>query len=336
MRRALTRAALLLLAAAGPAGADGKPADLTILPSTFPMVPDLRSGIEPQQPAPQYTPTKPDADLAFGAFQRGYFATALTEAMERLKTNPKDAAAMALVAEIYSQGLAVRRDLAEAAKWNRLASDLGNREATFAYGLALLRGNGVPKDRDKAKALFETAAASGHAGAMYNLGVMAIEGDGTMRHFGVAAAWFRHAMEAGDVDAIVSLADLFKGGVGVATDPAQAAALYKRAADDRHVGAQVEYAIMLFNGEGVAKDEAEAAKYFLKAAYSGNPIAEDRLARLYAAGRGIGRDAVEAARWHVLAQAAGVTDPWLDGELATLTAADRLRVEDMVRKQIGR
>ncbi len=341
MSPVLRRAALLLLAtvplavslsAAAPLPRDNRPTDLTTLPSPFPSVPALRTGIDPQE---QVQPTRPDADLAFGAFQRGYFATAMSEAMKRLKTNPKDGAAMALVAEIYAQGLAVRRDPGEAARWNRLGSELGNREATFAYGLALLEGDGIAKDRDGAKVQLEKAADEGHAGALYNLGVMALEGDGTTRHFGVAAAYFRRAMEAGDVDAVAALAALFKGGTGVAPDMPQAAALYRQAADAGHVGAQVEYAIMRFNGEGVARDEADAAKYFLKAAYLGNPIAEDRLARLYAAGRGVDRDPVEAARWHVLAQAAGIKDPWLDDQLASLTDADKLRVEEIVRKQLG-
>ena len=71
------------------------------------------------------------------------------------------------------------QDEAEAARWYRLASGLGDREAAFALGMLLLNGApGIDKDRAGAKAQFEIAAAKGQAGALYNLGVMAIEGDG--------------------------------------------------------------------------------------------------------------------------------------------------------------
>lgn len=273
----------------------------------------------------------PTLDLAFGAFQRGYFSTALKEATARIAKDPRDGAAMALVAEIYAQGLAVKRDLAEAARWNRLASEQGNREASFSYGMALLKGDGVAKDRAAAKTFLEKAATGNHPGALYNLGVMAVEA----RDFGTAAGYFQRAADAGDIDALEALSALYRQGRGVAQDTGKAVDLLKQAADSRDAGAQVQYAIMLFNGEGVARDETAAARYFLKAAAVGNPIAENRLARLYAAGRGIGKNVVEAARWHILARAAGVKDTWLDGMLALLTPAERSRVEDMLRRDLA-
>ncbi len=258
----------------------------------------------------------PAADLAFGAFQRGYFATALAEATTEAGKNPEDGSAMALIGEIYNQGLAVRTDPVEADRWFKLASERGNREGSFAYGLALLRGTGVAKDLAAAKPYLEKAAAQGHPGALYNLGVLALETDVKTRDYGGAAALFQHAADAGDIDALYALANLYKSGEGVSRDLAHAAELFKTAADERHPGAQIEYGIMAFNGEGLPKDEAVAAHYFQLAAYEGNPVAANRLARLYAAGRGVAKNSVEAAHWHLLARAAGVPDPWLDTVLA--------------------
>lgn len=280
-----------------------------------------------QTPSGLVTPTP---DLAFGAFQRGYFATALKEAMTRVDKDRHDGAALALIGEIYAQGLAVRRDPAEAARWYRLAAEQGNREAAFAYGMALLKGEGVPKDHDAAKAMLEQAAAGEHPGALYNLGVMAVE----EQDFAKAAGYFQRAADAGDVDALEALSALYRQGRGVVKDLAKALDFLKRAADERDASAEVQYGIILFNGEGVLKDETGAARYFLKAAAVGNPIAENRLARLYAAGRGIGKDAVEAARWHILARAAGVKDVWLDGVLSSLTVPERTRVEELLRRQL--
>ncbi len=312
--------ATLVQSLAGPARAN-----LGFLPSpTSPGAIDARPGTD-----------IPAADLAFGAFQRGYFATALAEATTEAGENPADGSAMALIGEIYSQGLAVRTDPVEADRWFKLASERGNREGSFAYGLALLRGTGVAKDLPAAKPYLERAAAQGHPGALYNLGVLALETDVKTRDYGGAAALFQHAADAGDIDALYALANLYKSGEGVARDLGRAAELFKKAADERHPGAQIEYGIMAFNGEGLPKDEAAAAHYFQLAAFEGNPVAANRLARLYAAGRGVAKNSVEAAHWHLLARAAGVPDPWLDTILAGLTGAEKTQVEVELRRSLA-
>ena len=77
--------------------------------------------------APPLPPPKPSAeaakpaadaakvDLAYGAFQRGFYLTALAEATKRAEQN--DRAAMTLIGQIYAQGLGVGRNDAEAVKW---------------------------------------------------------------------------------------------------------------------------------------------------------------------------------------------------------------------------
>ena len=101
----------------------------------------------------------------------------------------------------------------------------------------------------------------------------------------------------------------------------------KRAADGGLTAAQVDYAVMLFKGRGVAKDEAAAAGLFSQAAQKGNPIAQNRFARLLAHGIGVKQDLRAAAQWHLLARAAGVSDFWLDLQLAKLSEAERLAAE---------
>src|ERR1700744_755533 len=95
------------------------------------------------------------ADMALGAYQRGNYLYALLEAERRLDANPKDAAAMTLIGEIYRDGAAVTRDDREASRWYRLASDLGDPQAAYQLGVLLLQGaKGVPQDRAGAKAEF--------------------------------------------------------------------------------------------------------------------------------------------------------------------------------------
>lgn len=276
-------------------------------------------------------PGDPPGDIAFGAYQRGYYITALREAQKRLDANPRDAAAMTLIGEIYHDGLALKRDDEEAARWWRLASGFGNPQGAYEYGVALLSGTGLKADKAAAKAEFVKAAEQGHLGALYNLGVLALEGDDP--DFAAAADYFRRAAEAGDGNSAYSYGVLLREGKGVALDTDAAANWLKRAADEGIIAGQVEYAIMLFNGVGVTKDEAGAAKIFRLAASRRNPIAQNRLAHLYLTGRGVPKDIVRAALWNGLAKAAGLKDEKLDAATANLTREQADEVNQLARKE---
>ncbi len=280
----------------------------------------------------------PDApDLAFGAYQRGYYQTAMQEAMKRVDADKRDAAAMTLIGELQSQGLGVPQNLVEGVRWYRLAADLGDRNAQFELGLALLTGKGAAKDVPAATALFEKAAAQDHPGAWYNLGVIALEGNGVASDFVKAAQDFRHSAELGYADAEYSLGLLYREGRGVDKDTRQAAYWLLRAAEGDYLPAQVEYGIMLFNGsEGIPANEAGGARWLLRAAHRGNPVAENRVARLLFAGRGLSEDRVEAMKWHILATSAGLRDAWLDTESEKLTPAERQKVQQALRAYLGK
>src|SRR6266702_5749616 len=71
-------------------------------------------------------------DMAFGAFQRGFFQTAFQEAMKRVDVDKHDAPAMTLVAELQLQGLGVKQNVPEAMRWYRLAADEDDSNALFA------------------------------------------------------------------------------------------------------------------------------------------------------------------------------------------------------------
>src|SRR3974390_766919 len=71
---------------------------------------------EKTAPAP---PAGPPPDMAYGAFQRGYFITAFSLATDRV-TNDADPKAMTLLGELYAEGLGVPRDDRRAAEWYRL------------------------------------------------------------------------------------------------------------------------------------------------------------------------------------------------------------------------
>ena len=287
-------------------------------------------------PLPPRADGKPP-DYAFGAYQRGNFLFALKEAERRIDENPKDAAAMTLIGEIYHDGAAVSKSDLEASRWYRLASNLGDPQAAYELGVLLLEGaNGVPKDRAAAKQQFERAAAKNNAGALYNLGVMALDStNGRTPEFAAAAQYFLRSANAGDDNGAYSYGVMLREGKGVPQNIAEGAHWLKRAADGGIIAGQVEYAIMLFNGEGVPKDEAGAVKILRIAAAKGNPIAQNRLAHLYVVGRVVARDLAKAAAWNAFAKAGGLTDEGLDVATANLTADERSRFTKIVRSQIG-
>ena len=68
-------------------------------------------------------------DDAYGAFQRGYYLTALELALPRAEQG--DAAAQTLIAELYAKGLGVAQNDQRAAGWYQLASNGGERLAKF-------------------------------------------------------------------------------------------------------------------------------------------------------------------------------------------------------------
>ena len=67
------------------------------------------------RPSVEATRLAPEPDLAYGAYQRGLYLTAVREATSRLDRDPDDAAAMTLLAEIHNQGLGIRQDPQKAA-----------------------------------------------------------------------------------------------------------------------------------------------------------------------------------------------------------------------------
>src|SRR3954454_4829128 len=73
-----------------------------------------------------------EPDLAYGAYQRGLYLTALREATARLARDPEDAAAMTLLGELHNQGLGAQQDPAKAAEWYRLAAKRGDARALAA------------------------------------------------------------------------------------------------------------------------------------------------------------------------------------------------------------
>src|SRR5262245_16624839 len=102
----------------------------------------------PPTPAPNAVPNsdRPNVDVAYGLFQRGFYLTAFSEATKRAQQN--DPAAMTLLGELYAQGLGVGRDDSKAAQWYKMAAAKGDRDAIFALAMFSFQGRAGPRSEE--------------------------------------------------------------------------------------------------------------------------------------------------------------------------------------------
>jgi len=296
----------------------------------------------PSAPAPVPAPPPPAAsagsptsagrepDMAFGAFQRGYYITAFSLATQRAgdKHDPKS---MTLLGELYANGLGVPQDDKKAEEWYKLAAARGDANAMFALGMFRMQGRGGPRDRVESAKWLAAAAKLGHPIAAYDLALLYIEGELFPRDFGRAAQLLSVAAQAGNPQAEYALGTLYKEGRGVPKDMHEAVRLFGLAALGDETDAEVEYGIDLFNGDGIARNQPMAAALFRKAALMGNPVAQDRLAIVLANGFGVKADPVEAAKWHLISKAAGETDLTLDDFVGKLDPKSRAAAEQAAK-----
>ncbi|MEE8516123.1 MAG: tetratricopeptide repeat protein [Alphaproteobacteria bacterium] len=107
------------------------------------------------------------ADAAFAEGLRAYDAGDYTGAFNRWRplAESGDAEAETALAELYFQGLGVRRDAAEAARWYRRAAERGHGVAQMNLGDMLARGQGIKRDPVRAYFWLELAARQGKAWA---------------------------------------------------------------------------------------------------------------------------------------------------------------------------
>ncbi len=296
--------------------------------------PELKGPIaEGTDKAPETAPIQKDRkpDLAYGAFQRGYYLTALKLALPRAEAG--DPAAQTLIAEIYWNGLGVAINRKEAAAWYKFAADGGNPSAQFSYANILLRGLLVDTDTKTGRELMEKAAEAGNIQAQFNLAQIITASRPTWAGFKNALPWYEKAAKAGLPDAQYALSNIYAEAKGVVTTDEEKARLWlKRAAEGGLDTAQVEYGVWLVNGRGGPKNENEAFVWFQRAAAQRNVLAQNRLSRMYAYGIGTKQDPIKAAAWHILARRAGYKDNDMDQRFSAYTDIDKRRSLELANR----
>ena len=169
---------------------------------------------------------------------------------------------------------------AEAVATYRKAIDKGSTSAMVELGVALGTGNGVAKDPDAARKLFERAAAAGNARGVTNLAAVNGGSGGTPANPVEARAQLSKAAQADVAEAQFQLGLMMADGEGGPKDEAGARALFEKAAAQNHAEALLWAGSFAQRGLGGPEDSAKAKAYFTKAAALGNEDAKAALKRI--------------------------------------------------------
>lgn len=299
--------------------------------TTPPALPDISAPVDPDPDTVKRSRfSDRPSDAAYGAFQRGYYLTALNLATPLALEG--DAASQTLIGEIYSRGLGVRRDLAMAIEWYGKAAEQNMPEAMFQLAMVLYDGGEAFGDKQRAAALIEQAADAGHNLARFNFAQMLVDRDPSPEGQARAATYYEKAADSGLADAQYAMAEIYRQGfAGRPVDLVQARHWLELAAAQNHDTAQIGLGTMMVEGEGGERDEKAGFAWLMRAAAAGNAAAQNRVARLYRAGIGVEPDRVEAASWYLRARRAGLTDPVMEDQLDGLTDEEL----EQARKQAG-
>ena len=184
------------------------------------------------------------------------------------------------------------------------AAERGEADAQYQVARAYLRGEGVPKDVNKAFALMKAAAEHGNADAIGGLGYFYSVGVAVPKDAKLALEWFRKGAEKGSAKARLNLGKYLlegKGGEqGVEPEKLREEGLewIKKAANQNLPQAALSYGEILYFGDhGVEKDDAGAARYFQIAAVAGLANAQNFLGVMSETGMGCSLDKAVAEHW---------------------------------------
>lgn len=241
------------------------------------------------------------ADPVDAAFQKQDYATVLT--LLRPQADAGDPHAQTRLGLLYLRGWGVPRDVEKARALYQSAAEKGWPRAMYALGRLYQRGEGAPIDDAKALYWLGLAAEAGDERAAAAAGDQAMQ----MKVYPKAARWLRMAADQGDTKSMFELGLMHANGVGVPKDEPAGLALIRRSAEGGYAFAQATVGEMYTLGEGgVAPNNAEAFTWYSRSAAQADRDGLTGLAEAYALGRGTPVDLTKAAPLYERAANAGV------------------------------
>ncbi|TAN00444.1 MAG: sel1 repeat family protein [Rhizobiaceae bacterium] len=287
--------------------------------------PSLQDRLDSKAPAAAIDPSRFGAaqpDMAYGAYQRGLYLTALHLALPRAQAG--DPAAQTLAAEIYARGLGVPRDPDKARELYSKAAAQGVPEAAFRYALILMGDKPPGEAPDEAFRLMQQAADAGHVMAAFDYAQMVSARNPGSEGMTRAFVYYEKAARSGLADAQYAMSQAYANGIGgMPKDDAKARQWLLLAARQNYDTAELDLGTWLVEGRGGPKDVKAGFDWLKVAAEQGNVAAQNRLAKLYLNGIGTKADKTEAAAWYVRARRAGLSDPDMDVFYSGLSPDDQ-------------
>ncbi|MBO9197153.1 sel1 repeat family protein [Rhizobium sp. 16-449-1b] len=254
---------------------------------------------------------KGKVDDAYGAYQRGYYLTAMGIALPRAQLG--DPAAQTLMGELLADGLGVKRDAKAAAFWYGKAAEGGDPAAMFKYALILMEGRIVKRDKTLADNYMRKAAEAGNASAEFNWGQILVADNPGDKGLKLALPFYEKSAEKGVADAQYAVAEIYSSLPDLPPEKKQLAREWMaRAAHAGFDTAQLDLGVWFVNGTNGPRDFEKGFQWLRIAANDGNVVAQNKLAHLYINALGTKPDPVEAAKWYVLSRRAGLPDPALE------------------------
>ena len=181
------------------------------------------------------------------------------------------------LAEMYEQGDGVRRDVAHAGHYYRLAIEHGYMMASNNLGEMIIADAWEKGELDthwqQACDHFKVAADGDYPEAQYNLAEALLRDakksgsfSGDSNGADEAVMWFRRAADNGHIRAQYNLASMYDQGTLAGKDATESTRYYRMAADQGDSDAQYALGWRLFKSDGVQGDVNEALHWFTCAA----------------------------------------------------------------------
>ncbi len=155
-----------------------------------------------------------------------------------------------------------------AARWFRMAADLGDAEGMMGMNWIYGNGKGVPENDAEAHRWRRMAAEHGSTDAMDVLAYDYEHGEGVTQDYTEAMRWHRKAADMGDASAMTQVGELYKSGRGVPQDYSEAMRWFRKAADAGQSFALVQIGWLYEFGLGVRMDEEQTRQWMEKAVTS--------------------------------------------------------------------
>jgi TPR repeat protein len=189
-------------------------------------------------------------------------------------------------------------DIATAIKFCKVASG-NSRRALYQLG----RAYAANRQFSEAVGTLRKASEKGSTSAMVELGVLYGTGNGVAKNPDESRRLFERAAEAGNPRGVANLASASSG--GTPSDPIKARALLARAADANLAEAQYQLGLLMADGTGGPKDDVAARSLFQKAAAQNHPGALAAMGDFSMQGRGGPEDSTAAKSYYERAAALG-------------------------------